>query len=164
MHGYKVSWTSLVAQTVKRLSTSTLATSCEELTHMKRLWCWEELGAGGEGVDRGWDGWMASLTRWTWIWVNSGSWWWTGRPGMLWFMGSQRVRDDWATELNWYFKSFHWQTDLIFHLLIKLRQDLSKTFQDFYLYQFFWNFNIFLQKYFVIIKHNGIALQLHHNK
>ena len=66
-----------------------------------RLWCWEGLGAGGEGDDRGWDGWMASPTRWTWVWVNSGSWWWIGRPGMLWFMGSQRVRHDWATELNW---------------------------------------------------------------
>ena len=53
--------------------------SCEELTHWKRLWCWEGLGAGGEGDDRGWDGWMVSLTRWTWVWVNSGSWWWTGR-------------------------------------------------------------------------------------
>ena len=51
--------------------------------------------------DRGWDGWMASPTRWTWVWVNSRSWWWTGRPGMLWFMGSQRVGHDWATELNW---------------------------------------------------------------
>ena len=80
---------------------STLATSCEELTHWKRLWCWEGLGAVGEGDDRGWDGWMASPTRWTWVWVNSRSWWWTGRPGMLQFMGSQRVRHDWATELNW---------------------------------------------------------------
>ena len=78
-----------------------LATSCEELTHWKRLWCWEGLGAGGEGDDRGWDGWMAIPTRWTWVWVNSGSWWWTGGPGVLWFMGSQRVRHDWATELNW---------------------------------------------------------------
>ena len=58
-------------------------------------------GAGGEGDDRGWDGWMASLTRWTWVWVNSRSWWWTGRPGVLRFMGSQRVGHDWATELNW---------------------------------------------------------------
>ena len=57
--------------------------------------------AGGEGNNRGWDGWMASLTWWTWVWVNSGSWWWTGRPGVLQFMGSQRVRHDWATELNW---------------------------------------------------------------
>ena len=64
-------------------------------------WCWEGLGAGGEGDDRGWDGWMASLTWWTWVWVKSGSWWWTGRPGMLQFMGSQRVGHDWATELNW---------------------------------------------------------------
>ena len=66
----------------------------------KRLWCWEGLGAGGEGDDRGWDGWMASLTQWTWVWVNSGGWWWTGRPGVLRFMGSQRVGHDWATELN----------------------------------------------------------------
>ena len=64
-------------------------------------WCWERLKAGGEGDDRGWDGWMASPTQWTWVWVNSGSWWWTGRPGMLQSMGSQRVRHDWATELNW---------------------------------------------------------------
>ena len=62
---------------------------------------WEGLGAGGEGDDRGWDGWMASLTRWMWVWVNSGSWWWTGRPGVLQFMGSQRVGHDWATDLIW---------------------------------------------------------------
>ena len=78
-----------------------LATWCEELTHLKRPWCWERLRAGGEGDDRGWDGWMASLTQWIWVWVNSGSWWWTGRPGVLWFMGSQRVRQDWVNELNW---------------------------------------------------------------
>ena len=67
----------------------------------KDSWRWEGLGAGGEGDDRGWDGWMASLTWWAWVWVNSGSWWWTGQPGMLWFMGSQRVGHDWATEVNW---------------------------------------------------------------
>ena len=77
------------------------STSCEELTHWKRLWCWEGLGAGGEGDDGGWDGWMASRIWWMWVWVNSGRWWWTGRPGVLWFMGSQRVGHDWATELNW---------------------------------------------------------------
>ena len=80
---------------------NTLATWCEELTHLKRPWCWERLKAGGERDDRGWDGWMVSPTQWTWFWVNSGSWWWTGRPGMLQSMGLQRVRDDWATELNW---------------------------------------------------------------
>ena len=80
---------------------STLATSCEGLTHWKRPWCWEGLGAGGEGDDRGWDGWMASLTRWTWVSVNSGSWWWTGRPDVLRFMGLQRVGHDWATDLIW---------------------------------------------------------------
>ena len=65
----------------------------------KKLWCWEGLGARGEEEDRGWDGWIASLTRSTWIWVNSGSWWWTGRPSVLQFMRSQRVGHDW-TELN----------------------------------------------------------------
>ena len=68
---------------------------------LKRLWCWEGLGAGGEGDDRGWDGWMASPTRWTRVWVNSGRWWWTGRPGVLRLMGLQRVGHDWVTELNW---------------------------------------------------------------
>ena len=86
-------------------NSSTLATSCEELTHWKRPWCWEGLGAGGEGDDRGWDGWMASPTGWAWVWVNSGSWWWTRRPGVLRFMGSQKVGHDWATELNWRYLS-----------------------------------------------------------
>ena len=67
----------------------------------------EGLRAGGEGDDRGWHGWMGSLTQWTWIWVNSGSWWWTGRPRMLQFMRSQRVGHNWATELN--------QTELASH-------------------------------------------------
>ena len=71
------------------------------LTHLKRSWCWERLRAGGEGDDRGWDGWMASATRWTWVWMDSGSWWWTGRPGVLWFIGSQRVGHDWATAVKW---------------------------------------------------------------
>ena len=67
----------------------------------EKPWCWERLRAGGEGDNRGWDGWMASPTQWTWVWVDSGSWWLTGRPGMLPFMGSQRIGQDWATELNW---------------------------------------------------------------
>ena len=80
---------------------NTLATWLEELTHWKRPWCWERLKVGGEGDNWGWDGWMASLTRCTWVWVNSGSWWWTGRPGVLQFMGSKKVGHNWATELNW---------------------------------------------------------------
>ena len=59
------------------------------------------IGSGGEVDDRGWDDWMASPTQRTWVWVNSGRWWWTGRPGVSQFMGSQRVRHDWVTELNW---------------------------------------------------------------
>ena len=74
---------------------------CEELSHLKRPWCWERLRAGGVGDDRRWDGWMASPTQWTWVWVSSGSWWWTGRPGELWLMGSQRVGQDCRTEMNW---------------------------------------------------------------
>ena len=76
-------------------------TWCKELTHWKRLFCWERLKARGEGDDRGWDGWMASPTRWTWVWVNSGSWWWTGKPGVLQSMGLQRVGHNWVIELNW---------------------------------------------------------------
>ena len=85
-----------------------LATWHKELTHLKRPWCWERLRAGGEGDDRGWDGWMASLTQWTWVWVNSESWWWTGRPGMLLFMWSQRIGHDWAAELNWTELNWWW--------------------------------------------------------
>ena len=78
---------------------NTLATWCEELTHWKSPWCWGRLKAGGEGDDRGWDGWMVSPTKWTWVWVNSGSQWWTGRPGVLWLMGSMEL--DTAERLNW---------------------------------------------------------------
>ena len=82
-------------------NSNTLATWCKELTHWKRPWCWERLRVGGEGYHRGGEGWMLSPTQWTWVWVDYESWWWTGRPGMLQFMESQRVRHDWATELNW---------------------------------------------------------------
>ena len=68
------------------------ATWCEELTHLKRPWCWEGLKAGGEGGYRGWDGWMASPTQWTWVWVRFRNWWWTRNPSMLQSMRSHRVR------------------------------------------------------------------------
>ena len=67
----------------------------------KDPWSWERLKAGGEGDDRGWDSWMASPTQWAWVWVSSGSWWWTGKPGILQSIRSQRVQHNWATELNW---------------------------------------------------------------
>ena len=73
----------------------------QELTNWNRPWRWERLKVGGEGDNSSWDGWMASPTQWTWVWVNPGSWRWTERPGVLQFMGSQRVGHDWATELNW---------------------------------------------------------------
>ena len=85
-------------------NSNTLATWCEELTHWKRPWCWERLKVGGEGDDRGWGGWMASLSRWSWVWVSSGRWQRTGKPGMTdgWqSIGSQRVGHNWVTELNW---------------------------------------------------------------
>ena len=79
-------------------NSNTLATWCKELTHWKRPWCWERVKTGGEEDNRGWDGWMASPTWWTWIWVSSGSWWWTGKPGVLLSMGvtkSQTWRSYW---------------------------------------------------------------------
>ena len=78
-------------------SSNTLATWCEELTRWKRPWCWERLRAGGEGGDRGWDRWMASLTQWTWVWANSQRQWRTGKPGVLQSMGSQRMEHGLAT-------------------------------------------------------------------
>jgi len=107
-------------------NSNTLATWCKELSHWKRLWCWERLRAGGEEEDRGWDDWMASLTQWTRVWVDSGSWWWTGRPRMLQVMGSQRVRHDWATELNWWDQmpwslfSECWALSRVFHSPLSL--------------------------------------------
>ena len=83
-----------------KLKLQYLATWCEELTHLKRPWCWERLKIGGEGDDRECDGWMASLTQWAWFWVNSSSWWWTGGSCVLQSMGSQRVWHDWATGLK----------------------------------------------------------------
>ena len=80
-----------------KLQYRSLATWCKGLTHLKRPWCWERLRARGEGDDRGWDGWVASPTQWTWIWVNSVSWWWTGRPSVLRFMRSQ----SWTRLINW---------------------------------------------------------------
>ena len=102
---------------ILKLKLQYFATWWVELTHWKRPWCWERLKAGGGGDDRGLDGWMASPTRWTWVWVNSGSWWLTGRPGVLQFMGSQGVWQDWATELNWT-ECLNYQTEclIIIHI------------------------------------------------
>ena len=94
-------------------SSNTLATWREELSHLKRPWCWERLKVGGEGDVRGWDGLMPSPTQWTCVWVDSRSWWWTGRPGVLQFMGSQRVRHNWVTELNWTDEGMNKSTDNI---------------------------------------------------
>ena len=92
---------------------------CEELTHWKIPWCWERVKAG-EGDDRGWDGWMASFTWQTWVWVSTRSWWWTGKPGVLQSMGLQRVGHDWATELktscilsNYLTKNFLWMLKIV---------------------------------------------------
>ena len=94
-------------------NSNTLATWCEELTHWINPWSWERSKAGREEDDRGWDGWMASLTQWTRVWVNSGSWWWTGRPGVLRFMGSQRGGHEWVTELNWTF-FWSWRPSIVY--------------------------------------------------
>ena len=101
-------------------SSNTSATWCKELTHWKRPWCWEILKAE-EGDDRGWDGWMASLTQWTWVWASSRSWWWTGKCGVLQSIGLQRVRYDWATEL----KQGHHHTSLCPNKVQKLQLRIS---------------------------------------
>ena len=93
------SWV-FIGRTVVETETPYFGHLMRRADSFKRPWCWERLRAGGEGDDRGCDGWVASLTLWTWVWVDSRSWCWTGRPGVLWFMGSQRVGHDWATELN----------------------------------------------------------------
>ena len=82
-------------------NSNTLATWCKELTRLKIPWYWERLKVREEGYDRGWDGWMASPIQWTSVWADSRRWWGTGKPGMLQSMWLQRVRHDWATELNW---------------------------------------------------------------
>ena len=92
---------------------NTLVTWCEEFTHWKRPWCWERLEAGGEGEDRGWNGWMASRTQWTWVWVGSGSWWLTGKPGVLQSMVWQGFGKEWATELNWGIWIILWKTYVV---------------------------------------------------
>ena len=85
----------------RKKTTCLLLNTVSPICVLLRPWCWERLKVGGKGDDRRWDGWMSSLTPWTWVWVSSRSWWWTGRPGVLQSRGSQRVRQDWATELNW---------------------------------------------------------------
>ena len=104
----RVPWTARSNQSILKeispeysLEGTDIRRNCKELTHLKRSWYWERLKAGGEGDDRGWDGWIASMTQWTWVWVSSESWWWTGRPGVLQSMGLQSVGLDWVTELNW---------------------------------------------------------------
>ena len=89
-------------------NSNTLASWCEQLTHLKRPWCWERLKVGGEGDERGWDGWMASATQRTWVWASSGRWWGTGRPGVLQSMGSDK-ESDMAEQLNWSFISENWE-------------------------------------------------------
>ena len=85
------SWTFIGRTDAEVEISNILATWCNELTHWKRPWCWERLKAGGEGDEKGWDGWMVSLTKWTWVWASSRSWWWTGKHGLLQSIGSQRV-------------------------------------------------------------------------
>ena len=107
-------------------NSDTLATWCKELTHLERPWCWKRLKAGGEGDDRGWHGWMASPTQWTWVWINSGSCWWTERPGVLQSMGLWRVEHDWAAELNWFPKT----SFLMFHMQPLVEKNLPANGGD----------------------------------
>ena len=87
----------------------------------------ERLKAGVEGYDRGWDGWMASPTPWTWVWESSETWWWTGKPGLLESMGSQRVEHNWVTKLNWIDFQYIWWINLVFLKPVSL-QTLSPDY------------------------------------
>ena len=78
-----------------------MAAWCKELTHLKWPWCLKRLKAGGERDDRGWDGWMASPTRWTWVWISCRSWWWQGSLVCCSPWGRKELRHNWVTELNW---------------------------------------------------------------
>ena len=114
-------------------NSNTLATWCKELTHLKRPWCWERSKAGGEGDGRGWDGWLASLPQWTWVWVSSRSWWWTGKPGVLQSMGRKKSdRTEWLdwTELNhfYYFSIFYTLSQRITWYILSLSDIAKKTF------------------------------------
>ena len=113
-----------------------MATWWEELTHWKRPWCWERLKAGGEGDDRGWDGWMASPNWWTWGWASSRSWWWTGKPGVLQSMGSPRVGHNWATELIWTEMHHQLMPTLCIHMYIDV---LFVQIVCFYYFIHMWN-------------------------
>ena len=121
-------------------NSNTLATWCKELTHLKRPWCWERLRAGGEGDDRGWDSWMASPTWWTWVCVDSGTWWWIGRPGMLWSMGSKTAGHDWV---NWTdcFKEWYNEQPCIYiigyTLLLTLMRSCFSIFEKFIYFHIF---------------------------
>ena len=112
-------------------NSNTLVTWCEKLTQWKRPWYWQRLKPGREGDARRWDGWMASPPQWTWVWVNFRSWWWTGKPGMLQSMGSQSVRCNWVTELNWTESKVK-----IYYVWSKLRTKTNYYFWLFILGQF----------------------------
>ena len=126
-----------------------LATWCEELTHWKRPWCWERLRAGGEGDFRGWDGWMASPTQWTWVWVHSGIWWWTGRPGLL--RGSWGCKElDTTERLNW--------TELNWRVLCSRYKSFDVCFANISIGLFFHSLNsIFWKSMFYILMKSNVS-------
>ena len=121
-------------------SSNTLATWCEELTRWKRPWCWETLKAGGEGDDREWDDWMASLTWWTWVWASYRSWWWTRKPGVLQSMSQSRTQLS-----NWTITTVHLDT--------LPNQPLSNSvffFKSISLHSFVWLYLYFLIHFLLI--------------
>ena len=133
---------------------NTLATWCKEVTYWKRPWCWERSKEGGEGDDRGWDGWMASTNWRTWVWASFRSWRWTGKPGVLQSMGSQRVRHDWATELNWTWK-IYLLFSLDFHSLRPCNlwhcNNSTKSFVKYFLILFYYFITIILLFWYCIL-------------
>ena len=119
-------------------SSNTLATWCEEPTSWKRLWCWEILRSG-EGGDRGWDGWMVSPTRWTWVWANSGRWWRIRKPSVLRSMGYQRVQHDLVTEQQQQLVRILFSTILAIKMTVSLLCSASGIRPPSYIKNFFWS-------------------------
>ena len=116
-------------------SSNTLATWWEELTHLKRPWCWERLKVGGEGDDRGWDGWMTSLTWWIWVWVSSGSWWWAGKAGVLPWGRKESDTTEW---LNWLTSDYYTEDHRMGNMYIIAGGSIAGYSSRKYLLSYYW--------------------------
>ena len=138
-----------------KLKLQSLATWCKELTHLKWPWCWERLQAGREGDDRGWDGWMASLTQWAWVWVNSRRWWWTGRPGLACSSPWCHKESDTTEQLNWTEYQFcDFSLSCYLRRTVKKLRNMSYLDRITHFYFFFPEYSFLLKTVLVLLDWN----------